>query len=243
MNNTIGWIKLHRKITDNPIWEDKPFARGQAFIDLLLMADNKDGEGFFKGKVISTKCGEVRTSKLYLAERWGWGNRKITTFLTELEKAKMCTVKCTPKCTTIFIENYAKYSANFTEGAQQNAHQNAYQMHNKCITNAHTQEYKEIKNKKRENKKREKADGGGLPKEALDVPSWLDLGDDFFELTAQDQRARLFVRKREKKDELKKHAQSYGLYPDVCEELAKECLEKHGADPKWIDEEITGVKR
>lgn len=37
MSNT-GWIKLHRKITDHWLWEDKPFARGQAMIDLLILA-------------------------------------------------------------------------------------------------------------------------------------------------------------------------------------------------------------
>ncbi len=80
-------------------------------------------------------------------------------------------------------------------------------------------------------------------RETLNIPSWLDLGDDFFELTANDKKARLSVRKRDKLDELKRHAGGFGIYPEVCDELAKECLEKHGADPKWIDEEITGVKR
>ena len=35
-----GWISIHRKIQDNLIWNDKPFNRGAAWIDLLLLANH-----------------------------------------------------------------------------------------------------------------------------------------------------------------------------------------------------------
>ena len=37
-----GWIKLHRSISDNDLWTSEPFSRGQAFVDLILLASHKD---------------------------------------------------------------------------------------------------------------------------------------------------------------------------------------------------------
>jgi len=33
-----GWIRLYRKMQDNPLWTSEPFTRGQAWIDLLMIA-------------------------------------------------------------------------------------------------------------------------------------------------------------------------------------------------------------
>lgn len=37
-----GWIKIHRDILYHEIWSDKPFSKGQAWIDLILMANHSD---------------------------------------------------------------------------------------------------------------------------------------------------------------------------------------------------------
>ena len=37
-----GWVKVHRDIQNCWIWEEKPFSRGQAFIDLILMVNHED---------------------------------------------------------------------------------------------------------------------------------------------------------------------------------------------------------
>jgi hypothetical protein len=50
MSNT-GWIKLHRKITDHWLWEDKPFARGQAMIDLLILAGYNNQPKYVDGNL------------------------------------------------------------------------------------------------------------------------------------------------------------------------------------------------
>ena len=36
-----GYIKLHRSLMDNPLWTEKPFSRGQAWVDLLMLANRK----------------------------------------------------------------------------------------------------------------------------------------------------------------------------------------------------------
>lgn len=50
-----GWVVLDRKIMDNWVWQDKPFSHGQAWVDMILMANHKDTDVLFDGKVISLK--------------------------------------------------------------------------------------------------------------------------------------------------------------------------------------------
>ena len=42
MNENQGYIKLYRSIFNHWLWQDKPFSRGQAFVDLILLANYKD---------------------------------------------------------------------------------------------------------------------------------------------------------------------------------------------------------
>lgn len=70
--NNLGWVSLYRQIMNNWIWENKPFAYGQAFIDMVLMANHKDNEMLFEGKIIIVKRGSFHTSILKLSERYGY---------------------------------------------------------------------------------------------------------------------------------------------------------------------------
>ena len=38
-----SWIKVFRNIEKSWLWEERPFSRGQAWIDLLLLAKFRDG--------------------------------------------------------------------------------------------------------------------------------------------------------------------------------------------------------
>ena len=44
-----GWIKLHRKITENWLWDDKPYDKARAWIELLLMVNHEDKKIKFDG--------------------------------------------------------------------------------------------------------------------------------------------------------------------------------------------------
>lgn len=104
-----GWVAIYRSIMDNPLWEDKPFSRGQAWIDLILLASHKDAEIYIDGDMVSVEKGELITSKRKLKSRWGWSNSKVDKFLNELEKVGMLTSKSDTKKTTIKIEKYEQY--------------------------------------------------------------------------------------------------------------------------------------
>jgi len=108
-NSSKGYIKLHREIQNNPMWEDGPFSKGQAWVDLLLMANYKDNEFLLGNEIMNIERGQFFTSELKLSERWKWGRKKTRLFLKLLKTAKMATTEGTTKGTTVTIVNYSFY--------------------------------------------------------------------------------------------------------------------------------------
>lgn len=104
-----GFISIHRKIQDNWLWSDKPFSKGQAWIDLLLLARWKDEKKLHRGKLYDRKRGEVNYSMTWLAERWGWSRDKVRRFIRTLERDNMVTLNATTNDTSVTIENYSIY--------------------------------------------------------------------------------------------------------------------------------------
>lgn len=119
-----GWVSIHRKIEDDWLWDDKPFSKGQAWIDLLLLVNHEDKKILFNGELIEVKRGQRITSIKKLCERWGWSNTKVKNFLNLLEKDNKIKLEITPRKTSaITIVNYSKYqdtnvSKNVTETSE-----------------------------------------------------------------------------------------------------------------------------
>lgn len=109
-----GWITLSRKIQDCWIWQDKPFSKGQAWIDLLLSANHKNNKFLFSGELIEVERGSFITSELKLMNRWGWSKTKVRNFLTSLENDSMIAKKTDSRKTTITIVNYSVYQDSQT---------------------------------------------------------------------------------------------------------------------------------
>ena len=78
---TKGWISVHRQIWNSWVWDDKPFSKGQAWIDLLLMANHEDRKVLIGNQLIIVKRGSFITSIRKLCDRWGWSNTKVRSFL------------------------------------------------------------------------------------------------------------------------------------------------------------------
>lgn len=121
MGNNLGWICVHRQIRDcELLWGDKPFSRGQAWIDLLLLANHEDRKMIFDGSVIEVKRGQRVTSYRTLCEAWGWSNTKVANFLELLETEQMIVKRSDTKKTLITIVNYDKFQDLVKEKRQQN---------------------------------------------------------------------------------------------------------------------------
>ncbi|MGO5053558.1 hypothetical protein ACTQ6A_13815 [Lachnospiraceae bacterium LCP25S3_G4] len=114
-----GWISLSRKIQDCFIWDDKPFARGQAWIDMLLLANHSDKEFMLGNEIITVERGSFITSEVKLSERWGWGRKKTRLFLELLESQQMISKKANNKRTAITIVNYSNFQTLETKKEQQ----------------------------------------------------------------------------------------------------------------------------
>lgn len=104
-----GWISVHRQIQEHWLWADKPFSKGQAWIDMLMLANHEDKQILLGRKIIDVKAGSFITSEVKLAERWEWSRQKVRDFLDLLKEEKMIAKVSDNKKTTIFIENYAEY--------------------------------------------------------------------------------------------------------------------------------------
>jgi DNA replication protein DnaD len=104
-----GWISLHRQIQDHWLWEDKPFSKGQAWVDLLLLANHEDNKFLLGNELVKVEAGSFITSELKLMERWGWGKSKTRAFLEMLQNDGMIVKKSDRKKTTITINNYGAF--------------------------------------------------------------------------------------------------------------------------------------
>ena len=105
-----GYFVIARSLLEHPIWlKDKPFSKGQAWVDLIGRANWRTTERMIGAELLKVKRGQLITSELALAERWGWSKKKVHRYLIMLENAGMVSRNGTAKGTTLTVENYSKY--------------------------------------------------------------------------------------------------------------------------------------
>lgn len=104
-----GWISLYRKVQAHWIWNDKPFDKRSAWIDLILLANHEDKKIVLGNEIIEVKRGSFVTSEVKLSDKWGWSRSKVRSFLELLENDKMIAKESDNKKTTISIVNYSVY--------------------------------------------------------------------------------------------------------------------------------------
>lgn len=116
-----GWIKIHRKLQEHWIWNEKrKFSKFEAWIDILLRASHKDTKTMLNGKVVLVNKGNFITSEVKLAEKWNWDRSTVRKFLKILEDEKMIQRSATSKYTSISIENWELYQNREQQKEQQN---------------------------------------------------------------------------------------------------------------------------
>lgn len=105
----MGYFKIDRSLFDHYLWDDKPFSKGQAWIDLIGLANFEDGKAIYRNKLVVCKRGTVNRSISFLANRWGWGREKTRNFLKLLESDNMISIEATTRRTTLTLVNYGKF--------------------------------------------------------------------------------------------------------------------------------------
>ena len=117
-----GWIKVHRKVLDNPvISKDADYLA--VWIYLLLNATHKEVSAIFKGKKILLIPGQLITGRKSISEDLSISESKIYRILNDFKSEQQIEQQTSNKNSLITILKWNEY--------QNNEQQNEQQMNNK----------------------------------------------------------------------------------------------------------------
>ena len=136
-----GWIKLHRRILENPISRKPAYA--WLWTALLLKANHKEKSFIWNGKKQVCKEGQILTGRKELSVLCGIREGTVENILRYLESEQQIEQQKTTKFRLITVKNWKEYQA-----VEQ---QNEQQSNNKVTT-------KEQQNDTNKNDKKEKND-------------------------------------------------------------------------------------
>jgi len=138
-----GYIKLHREIADHWLWNEKPFSKGQAWVDILMMVNHETNKFVFGKQLVEVERGSCITSELKLSDRWGWSRHKVDDFLKLLQNDKMLGLKKDNKKTILEVCNYSHFQSKEEQEGQQKDNKRTSKGHQKD-TNKNDKECKEV---------------------------------------------------------------------------------------------------
>ena len=123
-----GYVKLHRKVLDNPVvFKDPDY--WAVWIYLLLTATHSGCEVMFDGKRMKLAPGQLTTGRKVIAEKTKVSESKVQRILKTFEIEQQIEQRMSNKCRLISILNWHKY--------QISEHQNKQQVNNKRTTTEH----------------------------------------------------------------------------------------------------------
>ncbi len=120
-----GWVKIHRKILDNPV-VCKDSETFSIWLYLLLSATHQEIPAVFKGEKITLKKGQLITGILSISKKLKINKDKVQRTLKCFEIDKQINQETSNKNRLISILNWEQY--------QNNDNENDKQMINKCET-------------------------------------------------------------------------------------------------------------
>jgi len=111
-----GYVKLYRCMQDHYLWNETPYDKARAWIDLIMLANHKTGTLRKRGIKITVNRGQVGWSERELGDRWGWSRGKVKRFINELEDEHQIEQQNGPQninvTSLITILNYEKYQTD-----------------------------------------------------------------------------------------------------------------------------------
>lgn len=113
MNN--GWIKLHRKIQDHPLYYAEPLTKMGAWIDMLLLANHAPKTIYVRGNEVVINRGQFAYSEMTLSAKWGWSRNKLRRFLNRLETIQQIEQQKNSILSLYTVINYDEYQGDGTE--------------------------------------------------------------------------------------------------------------------------------
>lgn len=102
-----GFITLHRKVLDNPIWKNPNLSH--LLITLILLANHEEKKILFNGQNITIKRGEVVTGRNQLSDKTGINPNSLKDYLKILKNLEIITIKSTNKFSIVSLVKYNQY--------------------------------------------------------------------------------------------------------------------------------------
>lgn len=106
------WVKIYRQLKDHPLWTAEPFTRGQAWVDLIVLANWAPGFLVVRGVRVPLERGQLAGSYRFLSERWKWSKGKVERFLEELANDEQIEIQINNVTQVIEITNYDTYQSD-----------------------------------------------------------------------------------------------------------------------------------
>ena len=129
-----GYIKLYRDLQENPIWNDKPFSKGQVWADIIFRCNHVCKKIVGYGDCTWILRGQFISSNYKLADAWGWSESSVRQFIKLLVKEKMITVLSGRHYTLYEVTNYCVYQS--VDNTELEGISNAQKTHRKRTGNA-----------------------------------------------------------------------------------------------------------
>lgn len=112
MATPTGWLKIYRKMLDDPNYLRKPFDKTHAWLDILLTVNFEKRVLNIKGTAVTLKPGQMVFGYRQLANRWGWSVDKVRRYFRTLNKTGSATLTSTPNGTLLTVVKWASYQGD-----------------------------------------------------------------------------------------------------------------------------------
>ncbi len=136
--NSGGYVRIHRSLQKHDLWLRERFTRGQAWVDLIMLASHSDHESTQGNRPLTVHRGQVLTSQISLAGRWKWDRETVRRFLRLLESLTMCHIETSKATDTgytlITLLNYGPYQGDEDEQFEPAPASDAPSMPHRCPT-------------------------------------------------------------------------------------------------------------
>lgn len=105
-----GWIKLHRKVLDNPLM-NRPAYRS-VWIELLLRATHNEASVMFKGNRVKLKPGQFTSGAYQISASTGVPRGTVERILKTFKNEEQIEIESDRQCSMITILKWNKYQTS-----------------------------------------------------------------------------------------------------------------------------------
>jgi len=118
MSDEKGWIKLHRRILESPVFHDEKLLK--IWVACLLKANHKKKSIVFNNEVIEIQRGQFIFGRIEFAKELNMNSSSVYRRLKLLEKLKKVNIKSNNKFSVLSIVKYNTYQDDTRQSEQQN---------------------------------------------------------------------------------------------------------------------------